>query len=86
MTMTTSQYVAQQSVAFVRRHHSGGGRLLDVGCGHGDVAVGLSLLGYEVTGIDPAADKIEGARCIGVDTGPLAPGGVLLFLEFECRP
>jgi SAM-dependent methyltransferase len=39
-----------------------GGRLLDVGCGTGDDALFLASLGFEVTGLDPAAGMVALAR------------------------
>lgn len=39
-----------------------GARVLDVGCGRGDMARELVELGYDVTGVDPAASGVELAR------------------------
>jgi len=40
----------------------GGGRVLDVGCGDGQVARALAATGCSVTGIDPTARNLEVAR------------------------
>ena len=40
----------------------GGGRVLDVGCGDGQVARALAATGCAVTGIDPTARNLEVAR------------------------
>lgn len=40
----------------------GARRVVDVGCGTGSLAVRLAELGYEVTGVDPAAASLEVAR------------------------
>jgi SAM-dependent methyltransferase len=43
------------------------GRLLDVGCGRGDLAAALRRGGWEVAGLDPSASAVEAARALGVD-------------------
>jgi 2-polyprenyl-6-hydroxyphenyl methylase/3-demethylubiquinone-9 3-methyltransferase len=48
-----------------------GVRLLDVGCGAGLAAEALSRHGFDVLGIDAAADVIDVARAHAGDTGPL---------------
>ncbi|HEX5713924.1 MAG TPA: class I SAM-dependent methyltransferase [Solirubrobacterales bacterium] len=50
------------------------GRLLDVGCGVGDLAAVFAAQGWTVSGIEPSAQAAEHARAIGVDavTGTLA--------------
>lgn len=47
----------------------GGVRLLDVGCGAGIAAEALARHGFDVLGIDAAADVIEVARAHAGDTG-----------------
>ena len=42
--------------------HSGRGRLLDVGCGAGLASEALARMGYDVLGIDAAAETIGAAR------------------------
>ncbi len=41
---------------------SGAKRILDLGCGQGDLAARLSAEGYEVVGIDPREDAVAKAR------------------------
>lgn len=45
----------------------GPGRLLDVGCGAGDLAALFGRHGWEAHGIDPSAQAVEHARAAGVD-------------------
>jgi SAM-dependent methyltransferase len=40
----------------------GAGRVLDVGCGTGTLAIALAAAGHSVTGVDPAAASLQVAR------------------------
>jgi ubiquinone/menaquinone biosynthesis C-methylase UbiE len=40
---------------FIARHAPTPARVLEIGCGHGDLARALDAAGYDVTAIDPAA-------------------------------
>jgi SAM-dependent methyltransferase len=42
------------------------GRLLDVGCGRGDLAAGFLRYGWQVDGLDVSSSAVESARAIGV--------------------
>jgi SAM-dependent methyltransferase len=53
------------------------GRLLDVGCGKGDIGALLAARGWAVTGIDISADACELARSRGLD----ARAGTLLTVD-----
>jgi SAM-dependent methyltransferase len=44
----------------------GPGRLLDVGCGRGDLAAGFLRHGWKVDGLDVSSSAVESARAIGV--------------------
>ncbi len=55
------------------------GRVVDVGCGRGDLAGLLVRRGWEVTGIDPSAGACRAARARGVD----ARQGTLAAVELE---
>jgi len=44
------------------RHMRPGGRVLDIGCGAGREAIGLSREGFQVVGIDIASQMVEAAR------------------------
>ncbi|MBI1884954.1 MAG: methyltransferase domain-containing protein [Chloroflexi bacterium] len=58
----------RQAVAMMKRHHAGGGRLLDVGCGGGGVAALLrEACGFgEVFGADISEESVARARSLGV--------------------
>jgi SAM-dependent methyltransferase len=43
------------------------GRLLDVGCGVGDLAAAFGRHGWETCGLDPSAQAVAHARAAGVD-------------------
>lgn len=45
----------------------GGERILEVGCGTGELAAHLSYLGFRVTAIDSDEESIAAARLLGVD-------------------
>jgi len=51
-----------QVVAAVREFLPAAGRILDVGCGYGRIAIPLVELGYEVTGIDISRALLRAAR------------------------
>ena len=55
------------------------GRLLDVGCGRGDLGAYLIARGWTVTGIEPSANAAEAARARGLD----ARRGTLDDVELE---
>lgn len=44
-----------------------GGRVLDVGCGRGDLAAAFARHGFEACGIEPSETAVEAARALGVD-------------------
>ncbi|MEX2195797.1 MAG: class I SAM-dependent methyltransferase [Thermoleophilaceae bacterium] len=43
------------------------GRVLDVGCGRGDLAAAFARRGFEACGIEPSESAVEAARALGVD-------------------
>lgn len=51
-----------QIVAAVRELLPPSGRVLDVGCGYGRIAIPLAELGYDVTGLDIAPNLLRAAR------------------------
>ena len=55
-------------------------RLLEVGCGRGEVAVRLRDLGYAVTALDVAPDAVGHARAAGLDAVEAD------FLAYDAEP
>ena len=45
----------------------GSGRLLDVGCGRGELASAFVQRGWSAAGVDPSVDAVRFARSLGVD-------------------
>lgn len=57
-----------QTVAFIEGHIGlGGKRLLEVGCGNGDLALALGEAGHQVIAVDAEADAVAEAQRRGVD-------------------
>ena len=52
----------QQVLPLVERHLRGAGRVLDVGCGEGQVSRRIAGLGAEVVGLDPTPSQIRVAH------------------------
>jgi 2-polyprenyl-3-methyl-5-hydroxy-6-metoxy-1,4-benzoquinol methylase len=62
------QFETRYTYDFVKRFvPSEGGRLLEVGCGAGELAAYLSRDGYAVVAIDSDTDSIAAAQRLGVD-------------------
>jgi ubiquinone/menaquinone biosynthesis C-methylase UbiE len=55
--------------ALVEHFLGGGGRVLDLGCGNGRVALALAALGYEVEGLDISPSMVEEARAAAEAAG-----------------
>jgi SAM-dependent methyltransferase len=55
------------------------GRLLDVGCGRGDLGSWLIARGWSVTGVEPSSEACEVARARGID----AREGTLATVELD---
>lgn len=67
-------------MSFLERALPAGARVLEVGCGRGDVAAGLSQNGFRVRALDNDPGAVEAARARGVDA-------VLVdFLSYEDEP
>jgi SAM-dependent methyltransferase len=70
----------RETATFVLAHLDGRHRrVLEVGCGRGDVAAEIARAGHEVVGVDSDAESVAAARARGVDARHVA------WLEFgEC--
>ena len=65
-----SQYLEPGALAFLGRLDiAAGTRVLDVGCGAGQIAIPAAKAGFDVTGIDIATNLIEQARQRALDAG-----------------
>lgn len=59
---------SRETTEFVQRHLPPGTcRILEVGCGSGEVAARLQRVGHQVIAIDSDANAIEQARRLGID-------------------
>lgn len=56
----------RETVDFIQAHVRPDARILEVGCGDGEVALALSQIGFPVTAIDSDAERIAKAQQIGV--------------------
>lgn len=57
----------REAAAWLAQSRPGRGRLLDVGCGRGDLLAALRADGWVVAGLEPAADGAAAARRRGLD-------------------
>jgi len=57
----------RETVEFLAAHVRHGARLLEVGCGHGEVARLLGDGGFRVVAIDADPEAVAHARDLGVD-------------------
>src|SRR4051794_21655102 len=55
----------EQILPLVARHVAGARRVLDIGCGEGQVARRIAALDVEVVGVDPIASQVSEARARG---------------------
>jgi len=71
----------EQTLAFLRRVLPRPPlRVLDAGCGRGDLAARLTASGFEVTALDSSPQAVRHARALGV------PAIHVDFLEYEAAP
>jgi SAM-dependent methyltransferase len=65
--MPAREIASRESLAFVSRWLAPGSRVLEVGCGAGDLAAALVAAGHRIVAIDADADRVAVARARGVD-------------------
>ena len=67
--------MTEQTLAWMEPHLAPGSRVLEVGCGAGQLAAALVVRGHPVVAVDPSAEAVAAARGRGVDARVLAfPG------------
>src|SRR5262245_53493836 len=68
LKQTIMRFETRYTYNFIKRFlPAGSGRILEVGCGAGELAASLSNDGYAVVAIDSDGDSIAAAQCLGVD-------------------
>ncbi len=59
---------ANETLEFVLKHlPNKNGRILEVGCGNGELAFALQNLGFQVVAIDNSAEAVKNAKQLGVE-------------------
>ncbi len=67
MAARPGQLGAKETLSFVVKHALRDGRVLDIGCGTGEVAALMKASGFSVTAIDEHPENVADARDLGVD-------------------
>lgn len=78
--MPAHEIALRESLAFVSRWLPAAARVLEVGCGAGQLAAALGASGQRVVGLDSNAERVAEARARGVDAR------VATFPEFQGEP
>jgi SAM-dependent methyltransferase len=71
---------------FLERAVASGPRVLELGCGEGDLAIALARRGLAVTAIDLSPERIRAARAAGGAQGPEFLVGDLNTMELPAGP
>jgi SAM-dependent methyltransferase len=78
--MHPNEIALRETLTFVQHHLPDSGRLLEVGCGSGELAARLHQEGYDVIAVDSNAAQIEQAHQLGIDAR------VAVWPDFEEEP
>ena len=65
--VTSTDLPAADTAGFILAHVSSGGRILEIGCGDGEVAAHLAAAGYRVVALDADRRSAARARRRGID-------------------
>jgi len=66
--MNTLDIPTNQTLEFVQAHLSAApARILEIGCGNGELAHRLQVLGHQIIGIDSSPEAVREARQLGVE-------------------
>jgi SAM-dependent methyltransferase len=80
MIMLPNEVALRETLSFVQQHLPASGRLLEVGCGSGELAARLQKAGHHVIALDSDAAVIKQARQLGIDAR------VAVWPDFEEAP
>ena len=79
--LKVSDFPTNETLNFVLEYlPNKNGRILEIGCGNGELAFSLQNLGFQVVAIDTSAEAVENTKQLGIDAT------VAAFPDFEETP